>query len=93
MFILKLVDKKYGGWGYISKNNNFLSDIGCFRDYQIFQTEEEARQYIQSLLKSKQFRKDITKDSFEIVEVKQYKEYGYDGFDWMTDEYFERIKD
>ena len=91
MYVLKLTDKKYNSWGYCLKGCiDCMGKNGFFGEDSVFHTEEEASQYIQPLLNSGWYRKDITKDSFEIIEVKQYKGLGSAYF---TNECFEQFKD
>ena len=75
MYVLKVTDKKYNDWGYCPKGSLCCmgKKKGFFWEDDVFYTKEEAEQYIPTLLKSGWFRKDITKDNFEIIEVKQYK--------------------
>lgn len=87
MFILKCIDRKENDWGYFYKGAMFCSGKhGFFYGDTVFQTKEEARQHIKTLLNSGHIRKDIAESDFSIVEVKQHKGYGSA---WYTDEEFE----
>lgn len=90
MFVLKLTDKKYGSWGYcINGCIHCMGKNGFFTKDSCFKTKEDANHYIQTLLNSGWYRRDITKDSFEIVEVNQYENLG--SF-YYTSESYEEFK-
>ncbi len=90
MFVLKLTDPKYS-WGYCLKDSlHCHGQLGFFTVDDVFDTESEAEEYIETLLKDGWFRPDITKANFETVEVKQYK--GLGSF-YYTKEAYEKFKE
>ncbi len=95
MYVLKVAHPEYS-WGYCVKGwPHIRSQIGWFSEHEVFATEQEAKDYIQVLLKdgkSEWFAPVITEDCFEIVEVRQYKDEGL-GDDYFTEKEYKNTKD
>ena len=76
MFVLKLTDPKSPkpyGVGYITAGDIFsCGDKGFFLEEYTFPDEASAEEHITTCLSSGLYRPDITRDSFEVVEVKKY---------------------
>lgn len=90
-YVLKLTDPEYSGFVYIGKGS-ILShgSYGWFLEDSVFETEDEAKDHIQTCLESGWYRTDITAANFELVEVNLYPDLNT-GFYYTKDEY-ERFK-
>ncbi len=79
MFVLKVSAPEYS-LGYCVKGwLHIHGQQGRFSEHEVFATEQEAKDYIQVLLKggkSGWFAPSITEANFEVVEVKQYEGLG-----------------
>lgn len=92
-YIIKLTDPEYSEYAYCIKDcipafgpqEFFTSDC-------VFDTEQEAKAHIKTMLTSGWYRPDITEANFEVVEVKQYEDLGF-GFFYYTKQGYEQIKD
>lgn len=91
-YVLKLTDPEYSGFVYIGKGS-ILShgSYGWFLEDSVFETEDEAKDHIQTCLESGWYRQDITEANFEVVEVKQYPEH--DPYFYYTKDEYERFKE
>lgn len=57
-------------WGYCVKDCiHLFGATDLFTEDSVFNSEEEARQHIQTMLNSGLYREDITENNFEVVEV------------------------
>lgn len=72
-YVLKLTDPQFSGYIYCIKDcippfgsHEFFSEDCCF------DTPEEAKEHLKTMLESGWYRPDITEANFEIVEVKRY---------------------
>lgn len=91
MYVLKLTDQEYSGFGYITKGSIHVGGPhGWFLKEHTFDTEEEAEQHITTCLASGWYRPDITKDNFEIAEVKEHLDI--DPYFCYTDAEYERYR-
>ena len=85
-YVIKLTDPQYTG-----------SSIYCIRDCippfgkheffsedAVFDTVEEAEEHITTMLNSGWYRPDITRNNFEVIEVRQYKGLDF-GFFYYTE--------
>ena len=78
MYVLKFSAPEYS-WGYCIKGLPHVDgQTGWFSKHEVFETTQEAQDYIQVLLQSKETWCDatITEENFEVVEVKQYEGLG-----------------
>ena len=90
-YVLKLTDNLYNSWGYcINGVIETMGKHGFFLEASVFNTHEEAKQYIQYLLSTGWYRPDITESSFEVVEVWKRADSEIDPF-WYTDEELKRF--
>lgn len=90
MFIIKLTDPQYNSYGYVWKDCiHCMGKHGFFYEVNVFRTEQDAEQHIQTCLNSGWYRPDITRDNFEIIEVHQHEGYGSA---YYTDEYFKKFE-
>ena len=92
-YVIKLTDPKYSEYIYCIKDcippfnkHEFFSEDCCFN------TEREAKDHIKTMLASGWYRPDITRDNFEVVEVKQYKGLAFGKF-YYTEAGYEEFKD
>ena len=91
-YVIKLTDRQYSGYTYCIKDcipgfgsNEFFSPDA------VFDTVEEAKDHIQTMLASGWYRPDITEDNFEVVEVKQYSGLAF-GMFYYTKAGYEEFK-
>lgn len=90
-YVLKLTDPEYSGFGYCVNGCIPCSGSkGFFLEDSVFDTEQEAKDYIKVLLDSGWYRPDITEANFEVVEVKIYKDL--DPYFYYTKDEYERFK-
>lgn len=93
-FVIKLTDPQYTG-----------TSIYCIRDCippfgkheffspdAVFDTIQEAEEHVTTMLNSGWYRPDITRDNFEVVEVKQYKGLDF-GFFYYTEAGYKQFKE
>ena len=92
-YVIKLTDQQYSGYTYCIKDcipafgsNEFFSEDCCF------DTVPEAEEHITTMLESGWYRSDITRDNFEVVEVRQYKGLDF-GLFYYTKEGYEQFKE
>lgn len=72
MYIVKMVDRKYGGWSYQVKGCHFNLGKGVFyRKEELFKSKNEARRHIRQTLHDAScfWRPDVNYSYFEIVQV------------------------
>lgn len=94
MYVIRLTDPQYTG-----------SSIYCVRDCippfgkqeffsedAVFETTEAAQDHIEAMLNSGWYRTDITRDNFEIVEVKRYNDLAF-GLFYYTEAGYKQFKD
>lgn len=75
-YVLKLTDPEYS-WGYCVKDLPHCNgQMGWFSKHEVFDTEQEALDYVSVLCGNGWFRPEITAANFEIVEVTQYEDLG-----------------
>ena len=92
-YVIKLTDPQYSDkHNYCIKDcipafgkNEFFSEDCCF------DTVHEAEEHIQTMLASGWYRPDITRDNFEVVEVRQYKGLDF-GFFYYTEAGYKQFK-
>lgn len=91
-YVIKLTDPRYSSHSYCVKDcipafgkNEFFSEDCCFN------TEQEAKEHIKTMLESGWYRPDITEANFEVVEVKQYSGLAFGSF-YYTKAGFEKFK-
>lgn len=91
-FVIKFVDKKEGGWGYIwSGSIHIMGKNETFSKENTFVSVNEAETHIKAVLNSGWYRDDVTREYFEIVPVKQYEELDF-GFFWYTENCYNYYK-
>jgi len=91
-FIIKCVDEKGKCLGYIWNDcTGIMSKHGSFIKDNTFETIKDAENHIETILDSGWYRNDITKDNFEIVEVKQYEDLDF-CYCWYTEDYYNEHK-
>lgn len=92
-YVIRLTDPQYSDkYNYCVKDcippfgkHEFFSEDCCF------DTVEEAEEHITTMLESGWYRPDITRDNFEVVEVRQYKGLDF-GFFYYTEAGYEQFK-
>ena len=91
-YVLKLTDPEYpSSFLYIGKGSILgHGSYGWFLEDSVFETEDEAKEHVQTCLESGWYRTDITAANFEVVEVKQYPEI--DPYFYYTKEWAEKYK-
>lgn len=90
-FIIKAIDKKEGGWGYIWNGcPHIMGKSGAFTKDNTFISVEEAENHIKTILNNGWYRDDITRECFEIISVKQYEDTDF-GFFWYTEDCYNEI--
>lgn len=91
MFVIKLTDPPYSKPAFCIKDCiPAFGPHGFFSEDAIFNTTEEAEEHITTMLNSGWYRPDITRDNFEVVEVKQYPGKAT-GFFYYTEEEYKRF--
>ena len=91
-FIIKCIDEKGKCLGYIWNDcTGIMSKHGSFIKDNTFETIKDAENHIETILDSGWYRSDITKDNFEIVEVKQYEDLDF-CYCWYTEDYYNEHK-
>jgi hypothetical protein len=94
MYVIRLTDPQYPGSGiYCVKD--CIPPFGkqeFFSEDAVFETTEAAQDHIEAMLSSGWYRTDITRDNFEIVEVKRYNDLAF-GFFYYTDAGYKQFKD
>lgn len=91
--VIKLTDPQYSGYSYCIKD--CIPSFGShefFSPDAVFDTEQEAKEHIKTMLNSGWYRPDITETNFEIVEVKQYKGLAF-GLFYYTQRGYEQFKE
>lgn len=91
-FVIKVTDKKEGGWGYIWNGcPHIMGKSGAFTEDNTFSSIKDAENHIKTILNNGWYRNDITRECFEILPVKQYQDIDF-GFFWYTEDcYSERM--
>ena len=91
--VIKLTDPEYSGYVYCIKD--CIQAFGpqeFFSNDCVFDTVEEAEEHISTMLNSGWYRSDITRDNFEIVEVRQYKDLDF-GYFYYTEKGCKQFKE
>lgn len=92
-YVIKLTDPQYSGYIYCIKDcippfgsHEFFSEDCCF------DTAQEAKEHLKTMLNSGWYRHDITEANFEIVEVKRYSGLNF-GLFYYTEKGYEQFKE
>ena len=93
-YVIRCIDLEYPGKHYycikdcipVFGSSEFFSEDCCF------DTAQEAEEHITTMLESGWYRPDITRDNFEVVEVKQYEGLDF-GFFYYTEKGYEEFKE
>ena len=92
MCVIRLTDPQYSSYSYCIKD--CIPAFGShefFSPDAVFDTEQEAKAHIETMLNSGWYRPDITRENFEIVEVKQYKGLDFGSF-YYTERGYKQFK-
>lgn len=92
-YVIKLTDPEYSHYSYCIKD--CIPAFGSqefFSEDCVFDTEQEAREHIQTMLASGWYRPNITEANFEVIEVKQYPGLDF-GFFYYTEKGYKQFKE
>ncbi len=92
-YVLKLTDPQFSKYIYCIKDCiPPFNSHEFFSPDAVFDTEQEALDHLKVMLASGWYRPDITRENFEIVEVKQYKGLDF-GLFYYTKRGYEQFKE